>query len=170
MVENSQPFETQGIVKRTRRFLLPVSALIVLSILAAVGMYAWYYRYNPCDVNAVEDASAFLVSQLNTYDAQFQFTTTVNPAGLTIPVSVLQQIFMNTQAVAVPVCMQSTKNELIDYMRTVIRAFHAYEAQEETATIRDLLRQSDMHYDNFKSELEAVNQCAPFCAPWDYKE
>jgi hypothetical protein len=167
MVENSTPFERQGFVKKTSRFLVPASALIVLSILAAVGMYAWYYRYNPCDVTAVEDASAFLVSQLNAYDAQFQFTTTVNRAELAIPVSVLQQIFMNTQAVAVPVCMQSTKNELIDYMRTIIRAFQAYKAQEAVTTIRDLLRQSDIYYDNFKSELEAVNQCAPFCAPWD---
>ena len=154
-------------VQRTGRFLLPASVLIVLSILAAVGVYAWYYRYNPCDVKAVEDASAFLVSQLNTYDAQFQFTTTVNPAGLPIPVSVLQQIFMNTQTFVVPVCMQPAKNELTSYMQTVIRAFKAYEAQEGSATIRDLLRQSDVYYDNFKSELEAVNQCAPFCAPWD---
>jgi hypothetical protein len=167
MVEKSEPFETQGFMKKTRRFLLPASVITVLLTLAAVGMYAWYYRYNPCDVNAVEDASAFLVSQLNAYDAQFQFTTTVNRAELVIPVGVLQQIFMNTQAVAVPVCMQSTKNELIDYMRTVIRAFQAYEAQEAVTTISDLLRQSDTHYDNFNSELEAVNQCAPFCAPWD---
>jgi hypothetical protein len=156
-----------GTTQRTGRFLLPASVFIVLSILAAVGVYAWYYRYNSCDVKAVEDASTFLVSQLNTYDAQFQFTTTVNPAGLTIPVNVLQQIFMNTQSFAVPVCMQPAKNELTSYMQTVIRAFKAYESQEGTATIGDLLRQSDVYYDNFNSELEAVNQCAPFCAPWD---
>jgi hypothetical protein len=156
-----------GTTQRTSRFLLPASVFIVLLTLAAVGVYAWYYRYNPCDVKAVEDASAFLVSQLNTYDAQFQFTTTVNPAGLTIPVGVLQQIFMNTQAFVVPVCMQPAKNELTSYMQTVIRAFKAYEAQEETTMIRDLLRQSDVYYENFNLELEAVNQCVPFCAPWD---
>jgi hypothetical protein len=63
--------------------------------------------------------------------------------------------------------MEPAKNELTSYMQTVIRAFKAYEAQEGTAMIRDLLRQSDVYYENFNSELEAVNQCAPFCAPWD---
>jgi hypothetical protein len=162
-MNNPRLLETQETARKPNRFLLLASALTTLVIVAAVGIYAWMYWVNPCEVEAVKGASAFLVTQLNTYDAQYQFTTTVYRRGLTAPVSKLQQIFMDTQAVAVPVCMQTAKNELLSYMGTVIRAFKAFGAEEEDATIANLLDQSDTHYDNFNSELEAVNKCAPFC-------
>jgi hypothetical protein len=61
--------------------------------------------------------------------------------------------------------MRTAKNELIDYMGTVIRAFQAFGAQEADSTVRDLIDQSEMHYDDFKMELDAVRECAPFCIP-----
>ena len=72
---------------------------------------------------------------------------------------------MDTQQVAVPVCMRTAKNELIDYMGTVIRAFQAFGAQEDDIAVRDLINQSETHYDRFKTELDAVRECAPFCLP-----
>jgi hypothetical protein len=168
-MENPTPLETPETLQKTSRFLLPASVLIGLLIVAVAGMYVWYYRYNPCKVSAVEDASAFLVSQLKTYDASYQFATTVYRTGLARPVNALQQIFMDTQTVAVPACMQTAKNELLNYMGAVIGAFQAYMAAETDATIRGWLDQSNAHYDNFNLELEAVNKCAPFCAPWDYR-
>jgi hypothetical protein len=152
-------------VKKSSRFFLVASILTALVIVAAVGVYTWAYLFNSCEVETVKEASVFLVTQLNTYDAQYQFTTTVYRDGLESPVYKLQQIFMDTQAVAVPVCMQTAKDELLDYMRTVIRAFHAFAAEEEDRTITDLVNQANTHYDNFNSELEAVNKCAPFCIP-----
>ena len=113
----------------------------------------------------MKEASTLLVTQLKTYDSQYQFTTTVYRDGINPPLYKLRQIFMDTQAVAVPVCMQRAKNALLDYMRTVIRAFQAFAAGEEDTTIRDLVNQSNTHYDNFRSKLEAVNKCAPFCIP-----
>jgi len=152
-------------VQKSNRFLLLASAFTALIIVAAVGIYAWMYLFNPCDVDAVKEASAFLMSQLKAYDDLYQFTTTVYPSGLNPPVNKLKQIFMDTQAVAVPVCMQTAKNELLDYMGTVIRAFQAFAAGEEDIMIRDLVNQSNTHYDHFNSELQAVNKCAPFCIP-----
>ena len=72
---------------------------------------------------------------------------------------------MDTQEVGVPACMQTAKTELINYMDAVIRAFHAFGALEADETIRGLKNQSEKHYDNFITELEAVNECAPFCIP-----
>jgi hypothetical protein len=74
---------------------------------------------------------------------------------------------MDTQGIDVPVCMRSVKNELISYMGSVIHAFQAYMAVEAESAIRDHLEQSDRHYQNFFTELDTVNQCAPFCGPWD---
>ena len=152
-------------MRKSKRFLLPVGALTALIVLAAAGRSAWAYLINPCDVGAVKEASAFLTRQLQSYDDLYQFTTTVYPDGLDSPVRKLQQIFMETQAVEVPVCMQAAKGELLEYMGTVIRAFQAYAAGEEGRTLRDLIDQANTHYGNFRSELQAVNACAPFCFP-----
>ncbi len=94
-------------------------------------------------MNAVKEASAILASQLKTYDHACQFATTASRTSLDHPVNTLKQIFMNTQGFVVHVCMQKAKNELINYMGTVIRAFQAYGAGEADATIRDLVIQSD---------------------------
>jgi hypothetical protein len=134
-------------------------------MLAAVGMYTWNYMHRSCGVSAVKDASAFLVSQQKTYDAQYQFTTTVSRDSLDVPVLMLEEILLDTKEVAVPACMQKAKIELIGYMDSVNHAFQASVARETDATIRDLLRESDRHYANFNRELEAVDKCAPFCFP-----
>jgi hypothetical protein len=157
--------ETQEPMQKSNRFLLLASALTALIIVAAVGIYAWVYLFNPCEEEAVKQASAFLITQLKAHDDLYQFTTTVYQSGIDPPVNKMQQIFMDTQTVAVPVCMETAKNELLNYMRTVIRAFRAFEAGEEDITVRNLVDQSNTYYDNFNSELEAVNKCAPFCIP-----
>ena len=118
-------------------------------------------------MKAVEEASAFLVSQLNTYDGVYQVAATASRNALPHPVTVLQQIFVDTQEVGVPACMQTAKDELLNYMGNVISAFQAFIAAETDTTIRDLLVESDKHYSNFRTELEAVKECAPYCAPWD---
>lgn len=144
---------------------LALSLLIILLIVAAAGAYAWYSVYRPCEVSTVEDASALLVSQMKRYDKEYQFAATASRTMLLHPLRVLQQIHVETKEVVVPACMQTAKNELVDYMGTVIRAFRAYEAQETDATIRDLVNESETHYDNFAKELEGVKECAPFCIP-----
>jgi hypothetical protein len=138
-------------------------ALIVLFIAAPFGVYAWRYWYNPCEVDAVKEASTFLVTQLKSYDHLYQVASTTSQTSYQPPVLVMQQIQVDTQEIAVPACMQTAKNELISYMETVIRAFRTWGAGGETATISDLIDQSDAHYDNFYDELEAVEECAPWC-------
>ena len=164
-MDNSSLRKTQSIIGKSKRFLLPVGVLIALIIVSAGGTYTWMRLYNPCEVDAVKEASAFLFSQQKTYDGQYQFTTTVSRTELAIPVSMLEQISIDTKAIPVPACMQAAKNELLNYMGSVNGAFRAYMAVETDPRIRDLLRQSDTHYDNFISELEAVNKCTPFCIP-----
>lgn len=165
IMDNPAPIETEDTVQKSSRFVLPVSLLIVLLIVAAVGTYIWYFVYNPCEVEAVKEASAILVSQLKTYDQVFQVAVTASRTSPDHPVNTLKQIFMDTQETIVPACMQTAKNELINYMGTVISAFQAFRAGEADATIRVLIKQSDAQYANFKAELEAVNKCAPFCLP-----
>ncbi len=164
-MNNPAPLEAQDTVQKSIRFFMPASLLIVLLIAAAVGAYVWYYLYNPCEVDAVKEASATLVSQMNWYDEAYQFATTASRTSLVRPLALLQQIQMDTQQVLVPACMQTAKNELINYMRTVHQALLAFGALEAGATIRGLINQSETYYDNFTTELEAVNKCAPFCLP-----
>lgn len=165
MAEKYTPLETQGIVQRPSRYPWSASVLMVLFIVAAVGTYAWYYLRSSCEVKAVQEASAILVIQTKSFDGVYQVATSASPTSLISPVSVLQQILMDTQEVAVPACMKTEKSELINYMGTVIRAFQAFAARETDATVRDLITQSNKHYDNFFTEREAINKCAPYCIP-----
>ena len=139
------------------------SLLILLLILAPAGVYAWRYLYHPCEVDAVKEASDSLVIQSKMYDRVYQSAVDGDRTSLDYPVTVMQQTFMDTQAVTVPVCMQTAKTELLNYMGTVIYAFRAFGTGEADETVRDLVQQSNGHYHNFMTELEAVQECAPFC-------
>ena len=152
-------------LQRSRRILRIVSALVVLLIAAAASMYTWFFVYNLCEVEAVKEASAFMTGQLNTFDQVYQVATTAFRTSPDHPVNTLKQIFMDTQQVPVPACMGTVKDELINYMGTVIGAFEAYRSSEADAAVVDLIRQSNVQYENFHAELEAVNKCAPYCLP-----
>lgn len=151
-----------SLVRKSRRYLLSAGIFILLTAVA-VGGYIWYALPNACEVSAVEEASSILVIQTKRYDEVYQSATAATPTSLVAPVSVMQQILMDTQEVAVPACLHTAKSELVNYMGTVIRAFMAYSARETNAAVRDLVRQSEAHFDRFNTELEAVSQCAPFC-------
>lgn len=164
-MENPLPSKAQYTMQRLRRLLLPASLVVALLLLAAVGAYTWFFVFHPCEMNVVEEASALLFSQLNRYEDVYQVAISASPNSVVLPVSVLKQVLMDTQQVVVPSCMQSAKGELLDYMRTIIRAFDAYAAQEPDATVRGLVDEAVMHLHNFDSELEAIKECAPYCLP-----
>jgi len=160
---NPAPTETRDTVHRSSRFLLPAGVIIGLVIVAAAGIYAWFFVSRPCEVKVVEEVSGLLFSQLGRYEDVYQVAISASPSSVVLPVSVLQQILMDTQQVAVPPCMQTAKNELVNYMRTIIRAFDAYAAQEPDATVRTLINEAVAHLHSFDAELEAVKDCAPWC-------
>ena len=158
-MEHPEQIKLQGAVQTSRRFLWP-AVVLTLTLLFVTGAYAFR---RSCDVNAVKEASARLIRQRNSYDHSYQFATSASPNAIVRPVAELQQILMYTQDVPVPVCMQTAKEELVNYMRIVIRAFQAYGAQEPEAAVRDLIEQSNTHYNNFNREMDAVHHCAPYC-------
>ncbi|HET9906378.1 MAG TPA: hypothetical protein VFQ23_07045 [Anaerolineales bacterium] len=167
MTENSSLPNATKPVWQTKRFLFLLSICAGILTIGAVGMYAWYFWVNPCDPDRVERAATTLISQLNWYDSAYQFATSSSKTALTRPVQVLQEIAMDTNDLRVPACMQTTKAELVNYMRTVVRAFQAYMRSETDATVRGILDESSIHFNNFTTRLEAIRECAPYCAPWD---
>ena len=164
-MNNSAGWSSQEPVRKSNRLRWVAGALIVLFLLAPLGIYSWRYLYNPCEVEAVEQASAFLSIQLKTYDGVYQVAATASRNAPDHPVTVLQQILMDTQEVAVPTCLQPAKRELVNYMGTVILAFQSYRAGETDAKILHLVRQSDEQYGYFKTELKEIKKCAPYCFP-----
>ena len=164
-MENPLPLKAQYTMQRLRRLLLPASILVALLLLAAIGAYTWFFVFHPCELNVVEEASALLFSQLNRYEGVYRVAISASPSSVMLPASVLKQILMDTQQVAVPSCMQSAKGELLSYMRTIIRAFDAYAAQEPDAIVSGLVDEAVTHLRNFDTELEAVKECSPYCLP-----
>ena len=163
MAEIDPSVEKQSVMQKSNRFLWMAGVSIVFLVIGAVGAYVRYYLPRTCEVTAVEEASVILVSQVKRYDDVYQVATDAPQDAVHIPVSVLQQTLMDTQQVVVPACMRTAKQELINYMGTVIRAFSAYAAREADATVRDLITQSQAHFDLFRTELSAVKKCAPRC-------
>lgn len=161
MSGESTPLEPQ----KLSRFPSPVHTLIVLLILVTAGAYASYAIPRSCEVEAVQDASAILISQMKRYDEVYVPATAGSQTSLEYPLTVMQQILVDTDQVSVPTCMRTAKVELVSYMGTVIRAFDAFRAGEPDATIQGLLDDSYAHVRAFRLELEAVNACAPFCLP-----
>jgi len=143
----------------------PAIRLTTLLIVAAVGMYLWYSVVRPCNLDAVEEAATILGSQLDRYDDVYQVAISATPDSVVLPVTVLKQTTMDTQQVIVPTCMNAAKNELVQYMRIVIKAFDAYAARESDSTVRGLVSEAVTHLNQFDAELKAVRECAPFCWP-----
>lgn len=148
---------------KSNRIRWLAGALVLLLILAPASVYAWRYLYNPCEVEVVQQAADSLIIQSKIYDRVYQSAVDGDRTSLDYPVTVMQQTFMDTQAVVVPACMRTAKGELLGYMETVIYAFRAFSAGEADNMVRELVQQSNGHYHNFISELEAVEECAPFC-------
>lgn len=159
------PVQHHGLMRKLPWLRWLAITFVILLVLTPVSLYVWRYVVNPCEVEAVDNASTFLETQLNFYDRVYQVATTASRTSLDYPVLTMQQILMDTQELPVPACMRTAKDELINYMETVIRAFRAWGAGEADETIRDLLQQSDVRYTNFRDELKAIDKCAPFCLP-----
>jgi hypothetical protein len=164
MAGSDSPTEANVSVHKSVSFpWLKRGIFMLLIILAAIGTYSWFYLRNACEVNAVQEASVILGSQVNRYDDVYQVATDAPPDSVVIPVTVLQQILMDTQQVVVPACMRIAKSELVSYMGTVIRAFLAYSVEETNTMVRELITESETHYENYRTEMEAINKCAPLC-------
>lgn len=160
---NPLPLEKQDPDRKSNLLRWLAGTVLGLVVAAVAGIYGWRYVYNPCEVDIVQESSTFLETQLKSYDHLYQVATGATPATVDAPLQVMQQIFMDTQATGVPACMQSAKNNLLHYMETVIRAFRAWEVGESNSTIGRLLSESDIYYENFREELDTINECAPFC-------
>jgi hypothetical protein len=148
------------IVFSRRQVWTSIGALVLLA--AAVGLYAFFFVRASCDITAVERASFLLLHQMERFDHSYQFATSAAPDKVVRPLAELQQILMDTKTVEVPGCLQAAKTDLVAYMGTVVRAFLAYQAQEADL-VRDLVGQSDTHYEGFYVEMEKVMGCAPWC-------
>ena len=165
-MDNPEQLKSQDTGRNSRRFRWLAGALIVFLLVATAGTYTWYGVFRPCEVNAVRDASDFLVRQLKTYDRVYQVAVAASRTTPDHPVNLLKQIFMDTQQISVPACLQTAKNELLNYMGTVISAFQAFRAGEADATVLGLVKQSDAQYMNFHAKIKEVIKCAPFCLPF----
>lgn len=141
------------------------AALTALLAVAAGAAYAVYALPRSCETQAVEEASAILLSQMRMYDNIYIPATAGTRTSLTYPLVALQQILEDTRRVEVPACLRTAKNELAGYMGSVIRAFEAFTDGQPDAAIQDLLDDSYVHIRAFLAELETVEQCAPYCLP-----
>ena len=162
-MENPPPLETQPAPPKPRRFLIVGGVLLAVLVVAAVSVYTWYAVYGPCGRETVNTASAALIDQLKVFEADFQLAASMNPIGLVGPVTHMEQTLWDTREVVVPACLQAAKNELVTSIESEIRAYLAIMSQKPDKTVKKLKEDAKNHLENFATELEAVQRCAPFC-------
>src|SRR5215203_1223154 len=128
LMDESVPTPPQKPAQRSRHFRWFVNITVVLLLIAAMGMYTRYSLRRSCEVDAVQEASTTLTSQLSMYDRVYQVAVTASRDVPDHPVNTMKQVMMDTQEVDVPGCMQDAKAALVSYMGTVILAFDDYRA------------------------------------------
>lgn len=151
--------------KKFGSLFLWAGAMTVFLAVAGFGGFTWYAANSPCEVGDVEYASTMLLTQMRRYDDVYASAANGMRTSIDYPVTVMQQILVDTQEVEVPACMRKAKSELIGYMGDAIRAFKAFQAGEQDSTIQSLLDSSYTHVRNFRMELESIKECAPYCKP-----
>lgn len=162
-MENPPTLEAEPVLRRPRRLWIVVAVVAAVMVVGAVSLYTWYALYGPCRRGSVRSASDALFQQVNAFEAAYEAAASATPIGLMGPVTQMQQILWDTREVTVPACVQVARNELVTSMESAIRAFLAIMSQESDQTIADLMADSKTHVENFNTEMETVNQCAPFC-------
>ena len=143
--------------------ILLKSLVIFLLITVGGGLYARQMLLASCEVESVARASTALLTQMKEFDDVYISTTAGFQSSITFPVSVMQQIMVDTGRMPVPACLETAQSELIEYMRDVIRAFDAFEAGEADSVISGLLNDSYAHVRVFLQELREIEACAPLC-------
>jgi len=86
-MDNPAPLKLQEPGQKSNPIRWAAGALIVLFIMAPLAIYAWRYLYNPCEVEAVKEASDFLVIQLKSYDGVYQVAATTSRTSPDHPVT-----------------------------------------------------------------------------------
>jgi len=162
-MENPPPLETQPAPQKPRRLLIVGAALLVVLWVAAASVYAWFALYGPCGRGDVKTATTALLDNLKAYEQAYEAATLMGPIGLVGPVTQLEQTLLSTRELVVPVCMQAAKNELATSIESAIRAYLAVMNQQPDKTFQKPMKDSKTHLENFATELDAVNRCAPFC-------
>jgi hypothetical protein len=162
-MEDSSPLEVPPIPEKPKSFSFAVVVILGILVVAAVSVYSWYAVYGPCSRRVVKSTSIALIDQANAFEAAYQSASSATPIGLIGAVTHMEQTLWDTREVAVPACMQGARNELTISMESAIRAYLGIMTQEREEKMKKLMADSESHLENFVSELETVNRCAPFC-------
>jgi len=141
-----------------------ISLFALLCIVLVVGGVGWHYFYGPCGVTRVKAASEKLSAQNQVFDDAYNVASSTARISLAQPVSELQRIQRETDAVPVPACMETAKTELVLSMDAAVKGFLAFMANESDSQVSTLFDSSVDHLMKFSDEMLAVDDCKPFCS------
>ncbi len=141
---------------------LLVVLILLLCIMFAVSGVGWHYYYGPCGINRVKTAGLALADQFDAYQDAYDVAASTSRIALAGPILQLQQVKRDTQLTPVPPCMEGAKYELVQTIDNGISAFLAFSSQDDF-TVDFYMNESVSHLAEFRTQLEAVEACKPFC-------
>jgi hypothetical protein len=143
-----------------------IRLVIVLSglFLLIMSIGAWYYFWGPCGIKKVANAEAQLQAILNRWDDQNKLASQTSRIALAIPVSELQKMRRETEALMVPSCLKNAKINLTNGMNSTIDGYLAFMGNSDDTTTGIKIQEARLSFEQFRSSLAWTNSCAPFCS------
>ncbi len=142
------------------RIQLPVIALVVAVICVCLGYYFW----GPCGVRKVANTTAQLQAILTRWDDQNKLASQTSRIALAMPVSELQKMRRETEALMVPTCLKNAKTNLTNAMNSTIDGYLAFMGSSDDTTAGLKIQEASLSLERFRSEIDSTNSCAPFCS------
>lgn len=143
--------------------------VVIVLVLASGGGFAWYYFNGPCGVNLVKEAAAQLQSKTEEFRDAFDVAASTSRMSLSGPVSDMQAIRRETNAIEVPACLENAKGLAVEGMQDAIDGFFAFLSEESDADVNDRILAGVGQIADASVEVEDVSACAPFCKADPYK-
>ncbi len=99
------------------------------------------------------------------YDDAFNLANNTPRIQLAQPISELQRIKRDTEALAVPECLQSAQENTVLSMERAIEGFMLFMADESEFSIENKFRESDTFLNYAISDIQKIYKCLPNCKP-----
>jgi hypothetical protein len=134
--------------------------LIGLGLVMICGL-GYYYYYGPCGLTRVSTAYKAMGSILDRLDGINTLASSTPYTALSGPVSQMQSLRRDLDAIDVPMCLISSRAYLSDAIDQTNKTYLALMSKNLTF---NYLLQASIDIGHFQEDISRVNACKPFCA------
>lgn len=150
--------------KRKKRSPLIAIGIVLLGVMLITGgLVGWYYFLGPCGKVSVDRSTQKLDDLYSRWIDVNNLAASTSRIALSGPIATMQSIRQETENTKVPGCLVDSRDFLALAMDWSIKGYLAFAGQETDATITRYFSNSTSDFSAYRSKVEFVKICAPFC-------